>query len=566
MRIRFLVASAACCACLALSANDAHALAIDGLIGHWKFNESTGTTAADSSGSAIDHTATQQGTWAGDNSEWGSGFIGGAVDLAHTGSDITTRLNVPEGTNQLGFVGTSFSVAGWVNLNSTANHQNIFGHGDNGADWFSWGLGIQGTPDAMASEFGANEVGFFLRTGSGPGNVVEISGPISAGAWTHVAGVFDDDADTIELFVNGISQGTTAFAGSIFNSPSVSRFGSDDNRSPLNGLLDDFGAWNRALTLNEINQIYDTGVIFGAGLEKAGLIPEPSTGLLLVVGLMGVSVRRNRHRRQAARSMRSATRCLLALPLVAAMSAAAPAAIVDLAVWQLGEAGSLGTNNRPQDSIGSEHFTSDIAGASTTVVNDPDYVLSTAALNFTPNQGFFNVATNFIPTNNFAIEMWVRTDNPGQANNLAIFNSGGGGSRIDIGVQNGNWAASISGAAWIGATAGAGQTITADAWTHLAVIRDSGVSTLYIDGVAQAGTPGSAPIHSSQIHLGVQPGGTQWFDGDIDHVRIFSFNPATDNAVAALSFFDYAVPEPSTAMLGAMGLLGLAARRRRRGA
>jgi hypothetical protein len=55
----------------------------------------------------------------------------------------------------------------------------------------------------------------------------------------------------------------------------------------------------------------------------------------------------------------------------------------------------------------------------------------------------------------------------------------------------------------------------------------------------------------------VQSGGQASYVGDIDDVRMFTFDPATDNAVAALN-----VPEPATMTLLALG--GIAMLRRRR--
>ena len=56
------------------------------------------------------------------------------------------------------------------------------------------------------------------------------------------------------------------------------------------GLLDDYGIWNRTLSDAEITQIYDNG------LQGQGIIPEPSSMLLALWGLVGLAAYRWRRR------------------------------------------------------------------------------------------------------------------------------------------------------------------------------------------------------------------------------------------------------------------------------
>lgn len=61
-------------------------------------------------------------------------------------------------------------------------------------------------------------------------------------------------------------------------------------------------------------------------------------------------------------------------------------------------------------------------------------------------------------------------------------------------------------------------------WTHVALVRNGGTSTVYLNGVA-AGTTGTAPnVPSGQMMVGGRDTG-EFFDGRIDEVRIFSFTP-----------------------------------------
>jgi hypothetical protein len=78
-------------------------------------------------------------------------------------------------------------------------------------------------------------------------------------------------------------------------------------------------------------------------------------------------------------------------------------------------------------------------------------------------------------------------------------------------------------------------------WQHLQVVRNNGVSTFYIDGVAQSHQTTAAPDTWAGPHLAVNPGGAPVFFGNIDELTISS------------------VPEPSTIVLVAAALIGLLA-------
>lgn len=262
------------------------------------------------------------------------------------------------------------------------------------------------------------------------------------------------------------------------------------------------------------------------------------------------------------------------LPLLAVVAAMtfmqgrASAVVNELALWKLGEAGTF-VGGLPQDSVGGHHFLNNNVGTPTVISPGAPTLGSTAALSYnggpTGNGNYAAaVGTTVIPTDNFAIELWARSDNPNQPF-TDLFSTGNNAQNGSLRIHtdpSGNWAASLHNVAWIGGASGAGQPVTVNEWTNLAVIRSNGISTFYINGIAQAGAIGSVPFISlPDFHLGVRPGGASAFAGDLDEVRIFSFNPSTDNPVAALSV--NAIPEPATAGLVLLAGLALARRKQR---
>lgn len=75
----------------------------------------------------------------------------------------------------------------------------------------------------------------------------------SLDTWYHVAVVVNNSANQIELFVDGVSQGTgTGILSSTFNNNAEFRIGHDDDVSYFDGLVDDVRVWNDARTATEI--------------------------------------------------------------------------------------------------------------------------------------------------------------------------------------------------------------------------------------------------------------------------------------------------------------------------
>jgi hypothetical protein len=263
--------------------------------------------------------------------------------------------------------------------------------------------------------------------------------------------------------------------------------------------------------------------------------------------------------------------CLTLLTCLAALTPIAQATVIDVARYPLGEAGSLNApNNRPRDVLSTDAFVAEFINGGTVTV-DTIVPGSTAALRMgTVPTGYYSAAGNGVfggsnlgPTpDNFGVEVFVKAD-LGQPDNIFFSATGSdlsGSTGLIFEMRGGNWAAAVPGNDWIGAITGTGQTASGD-WTSLAVIRNSGVSTFYINGVAQSRTTTVQPTFGGGFHLGVQSGGGQWFRGTMDELHVFTFNPGTDNPVAFLT----PVPEPSIPflLLGGLAVLGRRGRSRK---
>jgi hypothetical protein len=153
---------------------------------------------------------------------------------------------------------------GWVKLNTVATWQRIFDFGSGTTDYMF--LTTQYDPNANA-----NKLRFAIRTPAVPesaANQLSSSVTTPIGSWAHVAVVLS--GSTGRLYLNGsqvaISTSMTLNPSSLgsttLNYLGKSQFGADPY---LNGSLDDFRIYNRALSVGEIAQ-FQTQLVAPTGL------------------------------------------------------------------------------------------------------------------------------------------------------------------------------------------------------------------------------------------------------------------------------------------------------------
>ncbi len=261
-----------------------------------------------------------------------------------------------------------------------------------------------------------------------------------------------------------------------------------------------------------------------------------------------------------------ALKSLVIATSILAFSASANAAISLFAEYHLGEIGSLGPTNLPLDSSPAlRNFINEISGANASVVTGGTAAAGSTAYLSTAgggNEGWYasNLFTG-LATDNFAFGVYAKASSLGSTQG-DIFTLGGSNGSFKLSLANNGWAASAHNVAWIGGDEGVVGSFAADAWVHLALIRNSGTTTFFINGVAQGSTFGGAPIHDT-AHVSVNPGGATYFDGGIDEARVVTFDTgeSTPNILNALQ-----VPEPGSAALLVGGLAMMAGFRRRRAA
>ncbi len=136
----------------------------------------------------------------------------------------------------------TFSVAAWVNVSDITGNRGIIGTRFNSDNTFD--LKVSAT--LIHSDIGNGTA--WLNT------AVDVPATLSTGEWYHICYVFDDPADTVAMYVNGILARKITVTGTplFMKSTQVLRIGTDYSTEPFRGSIDDVRIYTRPLTGAEV--------------------------------------------------------------------------------------------------------------------------------------------------------------------------------------------------------------------------------------------------------------------------------------------------------------------------
>ena len=253
-----------------------------GLVAHWTFDESSGTTAHDSTGN-------YDGTLFG-----GATFVSGGVSGNALSLNESTNSYVDVGTSFPGFTSGDFSLSIWVKTTQTSQQWAISKHdaqgqpegGPNGYALFlnqSGGVyGNQGGATFYNSAYSGHET-----------NSTTLN--LNNGQWHMITGVFNSANNTDQIYIDGTLENTNSGRSPVANNSPLIIGGvgeTNGNNTPFGlftGLIDDAQVYNNALTSTEVEYLYQH--------PGMAIIPEPQTWALALLGLSLLFIRRVRHSR-----------------------------------------------------------------------------------------------------------------------------------------------------------------------------------------------------------------------------------------------------------------------------
>lgn len=226
----------------------------DNIQGYWKFDETSGD-AADSTANGNDLTNNNAASYV-------PAVINNGVDLERAS---TQWMSIADASQTGLDFSAALTFAGWVKFESfdttvsenrdtlvfkylnTGNQRSYF-LGGGGWSGGSGNLNFACSSDGANS--GASQVGVAWQP--------------SLATWYHVA-VTKSATTTVKFYVDGAQFGTDqtlSNSGAIFDSTTafqMGRFEQSSNTTYLDGIMDEWGVWSRALTDAEIDELYNNG-------------------------------------------------------------------------------------------------------------------------------------------------------------------------------------------------------------------------------------------------------------------------------------------------------------------
>jgi len=204
-----------------------------GLIGHWRLDDTSGTTAADSSGNGL------TGAITGNPVKGGAGQVGAAFDF--DGNDYISMGN-PAALQLTG----SMTLSAWVRIDAPLSGSPVIVNKRGDSTDQGWALRANG----------AGPLEFIVAYSASGYAARKSSTTLAVNTWYQVVGVYNASAQTMDVYINGVLD-NGASAGTI---PSAQRNSGQNvniarqptNANFWNGAIDDVRVYNRALSAADI--------------------------------------------------------------------------------------------------------------------------------------------------------------------------------------------------------------------------------------------------------------------------------------------------------------------------
>jgi hypothetical protein len=180
----------------------------------------------------------------------------GNVNSAYSFNGSSDYIQVADAT-ALRLSGTDYTISVWFNETYLVNteHQAIISKRNPytpPANLDGWLLYI----DVLTSPMG--KVG--IVPAGYPNTCAYTANPITLNNWVNIVEVYHSGTQIVETYMNGVLNNTTTGVSSPNNTTTLPLYiGSDieSNSYFFNGKIDDIGIWNRALTYQEITDLYN---------------------------------------------------------------------------------------------------------------------------------------------------------------------------------------------------------------------------------------------------------------------------------------------------------------------
>lgn len=212
----------------------------DGLVGHWSFNESSGSVA--DNGAAL--STALDGTLVGDAAFVGGGMFGNAVELGGIDGyvDIIHRV-IPDQAPE-------YTYSAWFKSATSSGQQYVLETATGGSAFALSARRTNTNIDVFASTIG---------TGGGTEIVPSFSIASTINDWNLLTVTYKEGMATRAHINGSIVSQDTALGAELISTDGL-HIGADRNSGRTwDGLIDDVGVWSRVLNGDEIAHLYNGG-------------------------------------------------------------------------------------------------------------------------------------------------------------------------------------------------------------------------------------------------------------------------------------------------------------------
>lgn len=223
---------------------------------YWRLEETEGVTAVDSSGNVRDGEYKSEPTL---------GLAGPLVEGDKAvGLEAAANERITSNFNPF-VIGQSLTLECWAYLVPNATNNRL--------------IGSSGTNRcAISITNGASPVSVNFTADSVEGGLQTWSAALPTETWTHLVVVFNNAENTVELFVNGVSQGTREAAKDFGAAPGTFQ-GGTAGAVPWNGRIDEVAAYEYALSAERVRAHFIAAI---TNANVAAGLPAPMSGIRVV--------------------------------------------------------------------------------------------------------------------------------------------------------------------------------------------------------------------------------------------------------------------------------------------
>ena len=195
----------------------------------------SGTTWFDLSGNGNNGTLVNGPTY--------TGSFGGGIVFDGTNDYV-------ENSNFSSIVSSSFTISAWVKWTSISGTTSKILHAQNGT--------AEVNIDNYNGGSGNPKIHFYTAAASSTNNILTSGEDVQSGTWYYINAVFNNTTKYKYLYVNSVLKNSASTGVQISWPNSLTRIGNRlDFPEPFNGVMSQFGIYNRALSASEVLQNYN---------------------------------------------------------------------------------------------------------------------------------------------------------------------------------------------------------------------------------------------------------------------------------------------------------------------